>query len=424
MQFTLSKEVRLMANKCGYSFWGYLGDVKYNRDGEVASTPDGNAFYSWCIIRELQRRGYKVTQLMPDRDDIGYLIHGEELFGSWVKTMRKCAYTGTKKIKWWEIIGQCKLKVKYNKGTEEYLLNAMKEEMMAQLEKACDKLEFILHEYRMLIPGRNDPNDILSDSWQPDYLIQECLFEYCCKSGKRLILFDLDYKLDFEVYRSLKERGCNVCILELGLKWQAYSKLSGVIHARRVYIPFDFSNINYFDVNEKDGEIDLVYVGNRYERDWCVDKYMSKGICKCAVYGNWLENGRDSSSRWPDIDFRERLQTRDMRDAYCEATATIMLAKKEYCKYEFMTARILEAIFYGAVPLFIEEFGEKTIKKYAGEFTRLLTVKNNTDVAMTAKSIRTMGGDNNWVKLIIEYLRDRLSFMDVKNFVDVLMEVK
>ena len=32
--------------KVGYSYWGFLGDVKMNSNCDIISTPDGNAFYS------------------------------------------------------------------------------------------------------------------------------------------------------------------------------------------------------------------------------------------------------------------------------------------------------------------------------------------------------------------------------------------
>ena len=31
--------------RIGYSYWGFLGDRKYDDNGNLLSTPDGNAFY-------------------------------------------------------------------------------------------------------------------------------------------------------------------------------------------------------------------------------------------------------------------------------------------------------------------------------------------------------------------------------------------
>ena len=64
----------MVTKKCGYSYWGFLGDTKMDKDGNLLSTPDGNAFYSWSIIRQLQKDGYVVVQVMPDRDRTGLII--------------------------------------------------------------------------------------------------------------------------------------------------------------------------------------------------------------------------------------------------------------------------------------------------------------------------------------------------------------
>ena len=84
-----------------------------------------------------------------------------------------------------------------------------------------------------------------------------------------------------------------------------------------------------------------------------------------------------------------------------------------------MTARILEAIFYGCVPLFIEEYGWETIEKYAGKLAPYLTVKNKADVIDNVYALE----DKVTRAKSIEYLREHLKFMDVRNFVNKIYEV-
>lgn len=419
--------------KCGYSFWGYLGDVKYTRDGKEASTPDGNAFYSWCIIRELQKRGYEVTQIMPDRDAKGYELRGDFLFSSWIESERVQAYIGTKKSDWWDIIDKCKKDVQFHQFNKNMLVEHIKSRILGRMELLYGDMEFILHEYRMLIDGRNDLSSVFNEDWQPDYLLQECIFDYCIKYHKKLIIFDLDYKVDYRIYGYLRDKGCPVTIFELGNRWLRNDSLFikgrqvAGIDARQVFIPFDFDNIGYFNVdNVGPGYIrknSLVYVGNRYERDWCIDKYIPSILPDCIIYGNWLEGNRDSRKRWSNLHFGQRLQTKDMREVYGNSAATILLAKKEYCEFDFMTARIIEAIFYGTVPLFIEEYGEKTIEMYAGDYAEFLTVRNAMDVYKKVEELRKLSGGR-WIEIIVEYMRDRLKFMDVKYFVNAIEEVK
>lgn len=383
--------------KIGYSYWGYLGDMKFADDGMLASTPDGNAFYSWSIIHELQERGHEVYQMMPDRDFNGSMILGNDiLFKSWAKDKRKSAYENM-------------IKMFRTKGIEK--LDESKV-FIGWDEECCGGLDLVIHEWRMEISGRNTEDARGTDGWQPDLFFQDCLINYCIKHGIKMVIFDLDYKLSEEKVNELLSRGLKLKVFELGMKW------SGKDWAKRVYIPFDFKSIYEFKpksfVNDK-----LVYVGNRYERDWCIDKYIPQDMDGVAVYGNWDEGGRDSKKRWPDIDFRHRLQTCEMHDVYSNSASTILLAKHDYCKFEFMTARVIEALFYCSVPLFIEEYGDELIEKFAGGAAKYLTVRSADDVEKKSSELFT-----NYVMrcTIINSMRERAEkFMDVRFFVDELL---
>lgn len=383
--------------KIGYSYWGFLGDMKFGDDRTLASTPDGNAFYSWSIILELQKRGHDVYQMMPDRDLNGSMILGDDiLFQSWAKDKRKSAYENMVKM----------FNTKDASELDELDVFAGWD------EEHCDDIDLVLHEWRMEIPGRNTEDVRTSYGWQPDLFFQNCLIDYCIKHDIKMVIFDLDYKLTEKHVEELIDRGLNFNVFELGNKW------SDKKWATKVYIPFDFKSICEFKpkgfVSDK-----LVYVGNRYERDWCIDKYIPTDLDGVAVYGNWDEGGRDSKTRWPEIDFRHRLQTCEMHDVYSNSASTILLAKRDYCEFEFMTARIVEALFYGSVPLFIEEYGDKLIEKFAGGAAKYLTVRSVDDVKKKSSELFT-----NCVMrcTIINNMRERLEkFMDVRLFVDKLL---
>lgn len=393
--------------KIGYSYWGFLGDIKYDQNGKAASTPDGNAFYSWSIIRELQQRGHTVVQMMPNRDKVGWGIKNNNLF-SWAHRARTDAYLGMVKSLYDNILDMQVL-------TKDQLFTAWD-------RCGVNKLDLVLHEWRMLIPGRNDSIEFISGrepGWQPDLLIQEALIEYCARHHIKLVIFDLDYKIDKAKFSALRKKNPDTWLFELGDFW------NGTPHAHRVCIPFDFKFIDEFEVDKWEmmnggGYNRLTYIGNRYERDWCIDKYIPTELPDVIVYGNWKESGRDSEVRWPNIRFGDRLQTAGMRGVYGNSVATILLAKEEYCKHHFMTARIIEAIFYGTVPLFIEEYGTETIEEYAGIFAEYLTVHNKAEVIDVVLDL--MANPDKQVT-IIRYLREHLRFMDVSNFVNSLLEV-
>ena len=386
--------------KIGYSYWGFLADVKMNEQGERISTPDGNAFYSWSIIQAFQKENDTVVSIMPDRDRFAAKFIGlTKMFSAWATAKRAYAYERMQKIN-------------YEKS-----FKTMTKDELFEIWNAnkVNELDFILHEWRMLIEGRNDEASRSFDNWQPDFWIQECLIEYCKNNNIKLIIFDLDYKLSEDKFEEI----CDFAkVIELGNKWLK-SKFAD--KARKVYIPFDFDSISEFQP-KINPENNLVYVGNRYERDWCIDKYIPENLEKCVVYGNWKESGRDSESRWPCIEFGKRLQTEEMHDVYSNSKLTILLAKKEYCDYSFMTARLIEAVFYGTVPLFIEEYGAETIQEYAGAYASSLTVKSKEEVISVAEAFE--GDELLALRIdIINYLRNRLSKMDAKNIVQILKDM-
>lgn len=388
------------SKKVGYSFWGYLGDIKFDPLTKcIASTPDGNATYSWSIINALADAGYDVIRVMPDRDVTGVKVLGDELlFNSFAQEKRTFAYRS--------FIQSIESKVDYSRLKRYEVFDAW---FSARLHEA----DAILHEWRMEIPGRNDylSRSKLGKQWQPDLFLQDCLIDFCSVNDIKLVVLDLDYKLgakDIEILRSRVD----LCVFELGDKW------SDMNFARHVEIPLDFSEMQQFEpkYNVRDN---VVYIGSRYERDWCIGKYIV-GAGQVAVYGNWLEGGRDSAGRWPDVDFRRRLQACELPRVYQDAATTVLLAKEDYCKYHFMTMRILEAVWFGCVPLFIEEYGAETIAKYAGDFSDMLTVHSSEEVRDKAMALFNSAYNRHQV---VCYLRDHLRFMHVSNFISTFIDV-
>lgn len=385
--------------RIGYSYWGFLGDRKYDDNGKILSTPDGNAFYSWSIINKLQNDGHTVFGIMPDRDEPGFRIEGINLFSSWCKNSRANAYLSLRHVEYLYF---------FSYDNRRY----MTREKLMDIWDSYDIKSFdaIIHEWRMPIIGRNTEADEDSENWQPDLFIQDVLVEYCVKNNIKLIIFDLDYKIPKDVVSDFVRVTKNIYIFELGNKWSSLAyETNG--RCRKVYIPFDFRFMNLFKPKTIFTD-DIVYIGNRYERDWCINKYL-KNVPGVKVFGNWLEGQRRSDKEWPMINFGKRLQTSDMYDAYSNSATTILLAKKEYCENGFMTARILEAIFYGCVPLFIEEYGEDVINLYAGCFADELTVRSSEDVIKKSKMFRE---DVSFRNRVISYLRTHLWFMDVSSF--------
>lgn len=355
----------------GYFYWGYLGDKKYNNKGEEVSTPDGNAFYSWSIINQLQKNGHKVF-IWSNRDKPGYDRLNKDLFSSFATDTRFNMY----------------------------------ENLLVGFPQMLETMKYAIIEWRWIIEGRNDENTKINnpDSYQPDRELMLDAIDYCKKNNVPFIIFDLDYKLTEEDIKKYDIK----YVIELGDKW----KNSKLVKSMRVEIPFDFTVINEKPIKMNDFTSNVIYIGNRYERDWCVEKYLPDDT---VIHGNWLESGRQSDKDYPQFIFRKRLNASEIFKPYNGAVCTVLLAKKEYCEMGFMTARLIESIFYGTVPLFPEEFGDEVIQKYAGKYWEMLKVKNKDDVSFKSGLFRS---DVDLRKTIIYYLRKHLRFMDSKFFIN------
>ena len=389
-----------MSTKVGYSYWGFLGDYKFDEDKDLVSTPDGNAFYSSSIIHSLQQAGYEVIQVMPNRDMFGYDSMHDFLFSSWGTSMRSSAY---------------------EKMTKNYVQREPNQSVFdyfGELYKFWDEhklfeSKFIIHEYRFCIQGRNDPVSFQYGEYgfQPDFMIQLSLFKYCIEHDVFVYIFDLDYKLDEATLNGLKALGLKFKVVELGNKWALHGD-----EALRVQIPFDWDvmleEADIYSVFSKSKSI--CYVGNRYERDETVYKYLNP-IGDVDIYGKWLNGDVDFSG----LVFHGRVHVPQMKEAYRTHMATLLMAKQEYYDHEFMTARILEAVFYGCIPFFAEEYGDDVIDKYAGTFSNLLKVRSAEEL-MT--KTRMLEEDRELASHVLCYLVSHLSFMSSDKFVKILEE--
>lgn len=357
-------------NIVGYFYWGYLGDKKYNSNGEEVSTPDGNAFYSWSIINQLQQNGNEVF-IWSNRDKPGYYHLKQNLFSSFATDIRYKMY----------------------------------ENLLIGFPQILGTMKYAIIEWRWIIEGRNDEKTKFNNplNYQPDRELMFNAIDYCKEQNIPFVVFDLDYKLTEEDIKKYNIK----YVIELGNKWES----SNLVKSKRVEIPFDFTVINEKPIKMNDFNSNVIYIGNRYERDWCVEKYLPDNT---VIHGNWLESGRQSDKDYPQFTFRKRLNASEIFEPYNNAVCTVLLAKREYCEMGFMTARLIESVFYGTVPLFPEEFGDEVIQKYAGKYWEMLKVKNKDDVSFKSGLFRS---NTELRKTIIEYLRKHLRFMDSKFFI-------
>ncbi|MFA5733056.1 MAG: hypothetical protein WC934_13795, partial [Acidithiobacillus sp.] len=326
--------------RIGYAFNGNLADEKYDMFGRKESTPNGNAFYSWCIINELQKEGHEVISLIPDKDKWIVDNFGKNAFKSFCTEERYKAYTNTQKATIW-----------FNTENRDIEIEEL-------------NLDLVLLEWRWPIPGRNCGEKYT----ERDLDIQNKILD---KYAGKVIAFDLDYKMTFD--DSNDDR--ILATIELGYKHTQFEKI------HHVEIPFDFEHINDFDISPK-YKHDLVYIGNRYERDRQLDQYIIplSDNHNLKFYGNWLEGERDSKKKWPTINFGHRANISEFRSIYKESLVTPLLSKDDYCVNGFMTARILEAIYFGCLPIGLSE--HYSIRNY---LPKELIARNYNDISNIIK---------------------------------------
>lgn len=366
-----------------YYFWGYLHDkVSLNNIDEPLSSPDGNFFYSWSIIGEFQERGWDVYGII-DRDKEYVEKYGKEAFRAFSKEKRYNIY---KKMKWLDL----------NKKED---------------------FDLILIEWRFLTKDNSKlPGE---EGYSPDLIIQNKILDLYKETGVKIVIFDLDYKI--LPYNESMIRAYNKFIIETSTNPYTYQ-----IPRFGVFIPFDFKEFNQFSTQIPYSDKLLVYIGNNYERD---DDLNNKLIPlsnlypkKVHVYGNWmkeeLKNFREKNN---NIIYNSRIGANQFRKVLSRALAAPLLAKKEYKEKGYMTARILETLFWGSIPIGFSDF--KDINLY-----------------LPQELIIDMNDFENSSKKVIEYLSvlgllDRMElrqkiisnlskFMDVKCFVNKILELK
>ena len=307
--------------RIGYSFWGFLGDTKHAPvTGDEVSSPDGNATYSWALVHRAVERGHTVVPLMPDRDRIAFNVMGPELFASFNKDARAKAYSHLR--------------------ANRLMFN----------DTASMKLDAVLLEWRWPIPGRNCAGPLGLQYDSPDLDLQESFLCRYLDQGVPTIIWDLDHKLNDSDVTALKARG-PVDFIETSIHPKPW--------ARRVNPPTVEELLLEIDSRSAHGHA-AAYVGNRYERDDEIDKWIEPLAVKMAVDDDrflqtvlvgkgWFDS--DALLRWPTVSRMERVSTRGLVDLYSSAGIVPLLAKQSYRESGFMTPRNVEAVMFGALPV-------------------------------------------------------------------------
>jgi len=369
----------------GYAYWGFLGDRKFE-NGEEVSTPDGNAAYSWSILWEAQERGWETWLLQKDRDK--EYVNGNlfDAFSSFSMKKRYDAWSRAKKTI----------------TTSNIILNELNE---------LPDLDVVLIEWRFPIPGRNCDIDPESPGYQPDLDRQYEILNHFKAKGTKIILWDLDHKLDGEdemLWSPDAVFETSACPLDLWCK------------RTRVEPPIIVDDLLQFDTLPQNKGRKMVYVGSRYERDEIIEKWIKPASdywpFEIEFWGNWTRepNLTECREKWPSILYNRRITMRDFKMIYGTAVSCPLLGKQSYFDSGFITPRPWEALMFGTIPVGLSP--HVGVSDYC-----MFTAEDPTDLIDIVDYLSHID-----LKERDEIRRknvEKIRFMDASNFVDLIEDV-
>lgn len=208
-----------------------------------------------------------------------------------------------------------------------------------QVNMVSGRYDLILFIWRWAMPTYPDRQAV--------FLRQNRLLDDAIKLNIPFLVYDLDHMMSIEDKARVWSNG-------------------GVIASPALYpadertvwlpLPSPYSTI----YTEEERAINLMYVGNNYERYAQAKKYL--GPLNVSMYGNWLIPNPDRESPetviedFPNARFPGRLNPDLVIPKLSNTYATIHLAKPSYCRTGFMTIRYAEALTAGCVGFIPEEF--------------------------------------------------------------------
>jgi hypothetical protein len=363
--------------RIGYSYWGFLGDNKIEGDSHV-STPDGNATYSWSLLHEMQERGHQTFLMQKDRDFAGVARFGVANFASFSQQKRLAAWAAARQT--------------YGANFPE--------------------LDVLLLEWRFPIFGRNcQPNSnggiTFNGVLQPDLARQYELLKHYKNGKTKIILWDLDHKLDVASEKS----------------WEPDAVFETAVRPRKLYKartrvepPILISDLLQFPTRHNDPSRKLVYVGSRYERDDVISEWVApvaeKYPNEVEFWGKW--DGADQL--WPSIGYHGRITVKEFRDAYGTACMVPLLAKQSYLENGFITPRPWEALLFGSLPVGLGT--HLGIEDYVHPEHIALDSEHLSEIVQAVASY-----DIDTKHMLRSELVHQLLFMDAAHFVDKIEDV-
>ncbi|MEU7871260.1 hypothetical protein [Dactylosporangium sp. NPDC049140] len=254
----------------------------------VLDTPDGARSYRRAVVDGLRGAGHQVVFLQQDRDRVeaGDLVPG---------------------FRW---------------------------------DDGLPPLDALVFEWRWRLPGRNDTPCGSAGHTCDLHRQVELLEHYTRAAGTPTLVWDLDRQLQpDDPVRGLP----NVVVADFALR-----QVPGVVSLPCPVPDVLLDAADPAALVALDRPTDLVYVGNRYERDAAFDRYFVPAARNLVheVAGKWAGAGR-----WPQVRFTGRVPYPQVVTIHRRSVATVLLMPDRYASVGAMSSRLFEAVTAGCLPL-------------------------------------------------------------------------
>lgn len=271
----------------------------------IIDTPDGGRSHRYTLITELISRGVDIVMLQKDRD----LLETGENFSN------------------------------------EHL----------KFRSDLPKIDALFLEYRWKIPGRNYEVNKADKEYAPDFDRQSELLDYYKLKGIPILIWDKDQKLS---NKEIKIK--NSIIFEPALS-PRFKRKSLLFPLNKKMTERAIKKVNNYSQSNR--SIQLVYIGNQYERDKSFEKYIDlpAGLLNihASVYGNWtkyLDKYGENLKDFPNIEFKGMISFNKVYNLYSKSLMTVLIAPDIYYKTGHYTQRLFECLWNLCIPVVPREY--------------------------------------------------------------------
>lgn len=222
-------------------------------------------------------------------------------------------------------------------------------EAMVPLVEEYPELDYLLVRWRWsILPGADERLDR-----------QEKTIQKYIGTKTKIFIWDEDFKMSSSEKEKIFQNASNVFHIEISEA--SFFEPDTINVPCPLNIDKDAALAKVLDTagsgagDHLDATLALAYVGNNYDREEFVKKYIEPVACslpgRVHLYGNWLKNDTSMCEKMPSICYHPKASKFLCDWLYQHATAVPMLAKQVYFDRGHITPRMYEVVSAGGIPI-------------------------------------------------------------------------